>query len=200
MTGATPPPLTLERYAEISAELDAGDLRDEVLARAGISVPEWLNAQQYWLGSISAEASQLRYELFHRYSKLFLEARKAAVARKGKKRQILAPNAAVEAQQLMGTEVPVQREAAAPLQFGLGATASGPRLNLAQWASICAEIAVFAANADAIRQRYGFDADGFAREQAIWNNQFASDRASFDEYLLRFRHYRDWFLGAQAGR
>jgi hypothetical protein len=193
-------PLSLERFAEISAELDTGDPRDEVLARAGLTVPEWLNIQQYWLGNISAEATRLRYELFHRYSKLFIEARRAAVARKAKKRQVLAPTSSRSEQVLMGQAVPEQREAAAPLQHGLGAgSQSGPRLSLAQWAALCAEIAVFANNADAIRERYGFDEPTFDRERAQWENLFGADRGVFDEYLSRFRHYRDWFLGAQAG-
>lgn len=190
--------ITLERYAELSAELDAGEPRDEMLARAGLSVDEWLAAQHHWLGSISAEATRNRYELAHRYSKLFIASRKMAVARRAKKRQVL-PTGSSEPQVLSGREVPVQREVAAPLMQGLGVAAKeGPRLNLAQWAALCAELAVFAVNADAIRERYGFDSATFAREQAQWENLFAADRGVFDEYLGRFRHYRDWFLGARA--
>jgi hypothetical protein len=194
------PGLTLERYAELSAELDAGEPRDELLARENIAEADWLNAQQYWLSSMSAEATRLRYELSHRYSSLFLKARKVAVIRRAKKRQVLAPNSSRE-QPLSGREVPLQKEAAAPLMQGLGvAQADGPRLTLAQWAAFCAELAVFATNADAIRQRYGFDDPTFTREQAQWENLFAADKTVFDEYLMRFRHYRDWFLGAQATR
>lgn len=197
------PGLTLERYAELSAELDAGELRDELLARENLVEADWLNAQQYWLASMSAEATRLRYELAQRYSSLFLAARKVAVIRRAKKRQVLAPNSPRE-QPLMGQDVPKQREASAPLMQGLGVAQSpeidGPRLTLAQWAAFCAELAVFAANAEPIRQRYGFDDAAFAREQAQWENLFAADRGVFDEYLMRFRHYRDWFLGAAATR
>jgi hypothetical protein len=193
--------ITLERYAELSAELDTGEPRDELLARENIAEPDWLNAQQYWLSSIAAEATRNRYELAHRYSKLFLDARKSAVARKAKKRQIIAPNSSRGDQPLSGRAVPKQQEAAAPLMQGLGvATQEGPRLTLAQWAAFCAELAVYASNADAIRQRYGFDDPTFAREQAQWENLFAADKSVFEEYLGRFRHYRDWFLGAHAGR
>lgn len=192
------PKITLERYAELSAELDTGELRDELLARENIAEADWLNAQQYWLQSMGLEATRNRYELAHRYSSLFLKARKAAVTRKAKKRQVVAPNS-VREQPLSGREVPRQQEASAPLMQGLGvASTDGPRLTLAQWAAFCAELAVYATNADAIRQRYGFDDATFSREQAQWENLFASDRSVFDEYLGRFRHYRDWFLGAAA--
>lgn len=194
------PGLTLERYAELSAELDAGEPRDELLARENLTEANWLNAQQYWLSSMSAEATRARYELAQRYSKLFLTARKVAVIRRAKKRQVLSPSSSRE-QPLAGREVPKQTEARAPLMQGLGvAQTEGPRLTLAQWAAFCAELAVFAPNAEAIRQRYGFDDPTFDREQAQWENLFAADKSVFDEYLMRFRHYRDWFLGAHAAR
>jgi hypothetical protein len=42
-------PLSLVHYAELRAEMDAGDLRDDVLTRAGLSVDEWIAAQMEWL-------------------------------------------------------------------------------------------------------------------------------------------------------
>jgi hypothetical protein len=46
--------LPLDRYAEVQAELEAGQLRDEVLARAGLSAEEWTAAQRTWLDKMGS--------------------------------------------------------------------------------------------------------------------------------------------------
>lgn len=65
--------ITLERCAEMRAEMDAGQLRDEVLARAGVSAEEWTVAQRGWLDKMGAELQIGRYEVTNSYTKAFLE-------------------------------------------------------------------------------------------------------------------------------
>jgi hypothetical protein len=69
--------VTIERYAEIRAELEAGRLRDDVLARAGLTVDEWIAAQRGWLEQLSRELKRDRFELTNRYSRVFLDHQRA---------------------------------------------------------------------------------------------------------------------------
>src|SRR6185437_1777388 len=55
--------IPLERCATMRAEMDAGRLRDEVLARAGVSADEWTVAQREWLDKMGAELTLGRFEL-----------------------------------------------------------------------------------------------------------------------------------------
>jgi len=71
--------LTIERYAGIRAEMEAGRLRDEVLAGAGVTVDTWMAEQRSWLQKMSAELERGRFELSNRYTKAFLE-RQSALA------------------------------------------------------------------------------------------------------------------------
>lgn len=73
-------PVTLERYAEIRAEMDAGKLRDEVLARTGISSDEWSATQRTWLERMGTELERGRFELTNRYTQAFLERQRALQA------------------------------------------------------------------------------------------------------------------------
>jgi len=65
--------LTIERYAEMRAEMDAGKLRDEVLAISGLSVDAWTVQQSAWLEKMGAELEGGRFELTNRYSRAFLD-------------------------------------------------------------------------------------------------------------------------------
>ncbi|MDC3956960.1 hypothetical protein KEG38_24075 [Polyangium jinanense] len=69
--------LTIERYAEIRAEMEAGKLRDEVLARAGVSMDAWTAEQRHWLQKMSAELERGRFELTNRYTQAFLDRQSA---------------------------------------------------------------------------------------------------------------------------
>ncbi len=69
--------VTIERYAEIRAELEAGRLRDDVLARAGLTVDEWIAVQRGWLEQLSRELKRDRFELTNRYSRVFLDHQRA---------------------------------------------------------------------------------------------------------------------------
>jgi hypothetical protein len=70
-------PVTLERYAEIRAEMDAGTLRDEVLARTGITIDEWSDTQDAWLEKMGTDLERGRFELTNRYTQAFLERQRA---------------------------------------------------------------------------------------------------------------------------
>ena len=72
--------LSLERCAEMRAEMDTGRLRDDVLTRAGVSADEWTVAQRGWLDRMGAELVIGRFELTNSYSKAFLERQRALQA------------------------------------------------------------------------------------------------------------------------
>jgi hypothetical protein len=72
--------LSLERYAEVQAELGAGRLRDDVLAWAGLSVEEWASAQHEWLDKMASELTLGGFELTNRYTQVFLERQRALAA------------------------------------------------------------------------------------------------------------------------
>jgi hypothetical protein len=72
--------LPLERCAEMRAEMDAGRLRDEVLARAGVAAEAWTVAQRAWLDKMGAELELGRYELTNRYTRAFLDRQRALAA------------------------------------------------------------------------------------------------------------------------
>jgi hypothetical protein len=71
---------TLERCAELQAEIDAGRRRDEVLAQAGMSPEEWTEAQTAWLDKMSSELTVGRFELTRRYTRAFTEHQRALTA------------------------------------------------------------------------------------------------------------------------
>jgi hypothetical protein len=71
--------LSLDRYAEVQAELAAGGLRDDVLARAGLSIEEWASAHD-WLDRMASELTLGAFELTNRYTQVFLERQRALAA------------------------------------------------------------------------------------------------------------------------
>ncbi|UQA63185.1 hypothetical protein [Polyangium aurulentum] len=73
-------PLTIERYAQIRAEMEAGRLRDEVLARAGVTMGAWVAEPRTWLQKMGAEFERGRFELTNRYTQAFFERQKALEA------------------------------------------------------------------------------------------------------------------------
>ncbi len=75
MVVAAKGPLSLERYAALSALIDTFGGRDEVLARAGMVCEEWTEQQQAWLHRMAKEARHMRFDLQDRYNALFLELR-----------------------------------------------------------------------------------------------------------------------------
>lgn len=71
------PPIDLERFATLSAELDAGAPRDELCAREGISVDQWVAAQEAWLARMADETARKRFTLTNRYNNAFVARRRA---------------------------------------------------------------------------------------------------------------------------
>ncbi len=65
--------LRLEQYAAMTALIDAGRPRDQVLASAGVSRQAWTAAQTHWLTTMAQQARLERFELQHRFNELLLE-------------------------------------------------------------------------------------------------------------------------------
>jgi hypothetical protein len=72
------PSVSLERFAELRAEMDGGSRRDDVLAREKLGADAWIEVQRAWLERMGAEIEHGRFELTNRYSKAFV-ARQAAL-------------------------------------------------------------------------------------------------------------------------
>src|SRR4051812_32423869 len=89
--------VTIERYAELRAEIEAGRLRDDVLARAGLDVDAWMAAQRAWLDAMGAEIARGRFELTNRYTQVFLERQRALKSADAVARANTAPRRDVEA-------------------------------------------------------------------------------------------------------
>jgi len=197
------PPLDLERFAQLSADIDVGNVREQVLAEAGVSLETWLAAQQWWLSRMGAEATRKRYDLTNRYQAAFLAYRRIAFQRKLKRRHLGAAENAPPSSVSGAARPEAPREVQAPLMGGYGANAApaeGPRLTLAQYASLRAEMAVYPAHLDTIRSRYGFDEGSYAREDGEWQWRFEADKELFGQYVALFRHYRDYLLGAASNQ
>ncbi|HZO11598.1 MAG TPA: hypothetical protein VFB62_00015 [Polyangiaceae bacterium] len=67
-------PLTLERFAALQAEIDAGGVRDALLAREKLSLDTWLAAQRGWFALMAAELKKNRFDISQRYAALYGEA------------------------------------------------------------------------------------------------------------------------------
>lgn len=80
MKSMATPSIGLEGYARIRAEMDAGTLRDEALARAGLSIDEWTSVQRDWLEKMGADLERGRFELTNRYTQAFLDRQRELVA------------------------------------------------------------------------------------------------------------------------
>ncbi|MBL9020555.1 MAG: hypothetical protein JNL21_00085 [Myxococcales bacterium] len=68
---AAPPPLPLERFAELSAEIDAGVPEPEILEREKLTEATWASAKAYWLRRMADEAERKRFETTTRYQAIF---------------------------------------------------------------------------------------------------------------------------------
>jgi hypothetical protein len=77
--------IPVESYARLRAEMDAGLLRDEVLARAHLGAAEWTKIQKEWLERMGAELELGRFELSNRYNRAFLERQQELAAAEAKK-------------------------------------------------------------------------------------------------------------------
>lgn len=199
-------PLPVERYAELAAEIDVTQDRAAVLEREGLSIEAWLSTQEHWLGRFGDEAAHRRFGLAQRYGQHYLTARvRVQKARDAGRRPGERP-IDVHAERIDLSQATSPAPVAVvetPLAAGLGSAqvvgvSTGPRLTLAQYAGLAAEIAVAPERQSEILGRYGFDEASFGREHQSWQVLFAGDQARFADYLAHFRHYRDWFLGGSV--
>ena len=78
---AAKPPLALERYATLNAEIEAGEDLAAVLERESVAKELWLSAQAFWLARMAEEASGKRFETTTRYQALFNAKRKVFESR-----------------------------------------------------------------------------------------------------------------------
>lgn len=108
------PPLALDKYATLHAEIDAGAEVDAVLDRELLPKEVWLAAQAYWLKRMADEAHRKRFETTTRYQALFTAKRKVFQARfeRDKKRRERPPIAAPPVELLAAAEA----ELAVPLR------------------------------------------------------------------------------------
>lgn len=65
--------MPLEQYAAVTALIDSGRRRDEVLVRVGLSPQAWMAAQTHWLLTMAEQARLDRFELQNRFNDLLLE-------------------------------------------------------------------------------------------------------------------------------
>ena len=93
---------------------------------------------------------------------------------------------------VVGATLPA--EVRAKMQAAMG-TADKPKLTLAQFASITAEIVVADGDLDAIYGRYGLDATSYAHEKALWSKAFEAEPSKNEEYIRLMREYRAWLRG-----
>ncbi|MEZ4296125.1 MAG: hypothetical protein R3B70_14225 [Polyangiaceae bacterium] len=70
--GTTGAAITIERFAEMRAEMEAGKLRDDVLARHDVGADAWTAAQRSFLSEMKEELTRGRFELSNRYTSAFL--------------------------------------------------------------------------------------------------------------------------------
>jgi hypothetical protein len=71
------PALDLERFAALSAELEAGVPAEELCAREGVSMEAFSATREHWLGKLADEATRRRFDLTNRYNASFVRARRA---------------------------------------------------------------------------------------------------------------------------
>lgn len=72
-------PLSLDRFAGISARIEVGLPREHVLAEEQISTETWELTQETWLARLGAHAAQRKLGLQRRYGELLAAHRKAAL-------------------------------------------------------------------------------------------------------------------------
>lgn len=70
--------LSLELFAWISAHLDAGVPKDQVLARAGVGTETWQAEQRTWLDLFKQRAERGKSELWLHYSRTYMQYRSEA--------------------------------------------------------------------------------------------------------------------------
>ena len=200
-----PQPVSLERYAELTARMTSGEKRDEVLKSVGLDLETWEMSQQFWLGKMATEAGRDRYSLAQRYGLLFktaqarllgLPMKLARYPQRNKQQKPVVVHAIPTAPASAG---PPSAPAVVPPPALLGAAPLPPppmstytaRLPLEQLAAMRAEIAL-AAEADqpGVMQRFGLDRASWEQEESHWQRRLAGDQNLFKQYLRQFQYCR----------
>jgi hypothetical protein len=110
-------PIALERYAELSAEIDAGVPEKEILERESITDETWAAAKAFWLKRMADEAARKRFESTTRYQAIF-KAKRAIFDAKLRRERDRASRAKVEPP-ASGALDAADRELRAPLVSNL---------------------------------------------------------------------------------
>jgi hypothetical protein len=205
--------LNLQRFAEVSAEIQFGRPVAQVLEAHQIPADIWDRTQTFWLDKMAGEAEKGRLGLSNRYSELFVRHQaKLAREEKEKARQldhrmrsvenVVAAIPDVEAPPLpmpgagqVQAPAPVMPSAPAPVMPSAPAPVmpAAPymaRLTVQQFASLRAELVTTPEDQhEACRQRYGLDARTWSKEEAEWQRRMA-DKQVFQQYLQHFQYFR----------
>ena len=85
-------PLSLDQFAAMTAEMEAGFPRDRVLEGASVSVEQWELTQETWLLRMAKQGAQRKLALLDRYNELLAKHRKAAQRKmRAEKRKLKGP-------------------------------------------------------------------------------------------------------------
>lgn len=85
-------PLSLDQFAAMTAEMEAGFARDRVLEAASVSQEQWDLTQETWLLRMAKQGQQRKLALLDRYNELLAKHRKAAQRKmRAEKRKLKGP-------------------------------------------------------------------------------------------------------------
>jgi hypothetical protein len=104
-----PRAIQLQLFAELSARMQAGDKKSDVLASAKVEDADWDQSQEFWLGKMAAEAQKGRFALSQKYAALhqaaaakLAAASQAAVELQPARKRAVSPQVVVHAIPLAG--------------------------------------------------------------------------------------------------
>jgi hypothetical protein len=219
-----PEPISLERFAELTARITAGGKRSEVLKAADVDDGLWGMSQEYWMGKMATEAGRDRFSLAQRYATLYKTALARVLGtpmklprypRKPPQKVVVhgVPSAPSSQSRLSAAPPPASvREpppaslapAVVPPPPSMGRVSAPPssigssyvaRLTLEQLAAMRAEIGVVSeAEQPAVMQRFGLDAATWEHEETHWQRRLAGDQELFKRYLKQFQYCRSLLL------
>jgi hypothetical protein len=219
-----PEPISLERFAELTARITAGGKRSEVLKAADVDDALWETSQEYWMGKMATEAGRDRFSLAQRYGVLYKTALARVLGtpmklprypRKPQQKVVVhgVPSAPDSRNPLSAAPPPASvREpppasippAVVPPPPSMGRVSAPPpsvgssytaRLTLEQLAAMRAEIGLASeAEQPGVMQRFGLDRATWEDEETHWQRRLAGDQELFKRYLKQFQYCRSLLL------
>jgi hypothetical protein len=188
--------LGLERYAELTARMTAGEKRSDVLKSVDVDEELWELSQQYWLGKMAAEAEKNRFALSRRYAALFKSAQTRLAKASPRRPRVRTGQAS---RQVVVHAIPPAASVAPAAAFSSSSSPSAPppstagpyapRLTVEQLAAMRAEIATSPETEHpAVLGRFGLDATAWPLEEAHWQRRLARDQDLFARYLRQFQY------------